>query len=306
MWVLFTSTYSGPQGFFAKDNKMDLPPDILDKISKDFWEKTCAPWDEKMDPRVARLAELRANVTRLTNLLSAAEGQHEILQAEADEFDKQIAKDDAVCTPAEQSREGRVAECEYDILQGRYKIAANKVTLKQIEGEDIAEELETAESELKVLTDEIAAEKAKAKEESDARSKAKAEAEQKANTDSDAEAERIAAAEKKAQQDYAKALTKGGEPIGSLVQGSVDQTSEEVKFVKDPETTIAQLRTFAAKNNIGIGPAKLKTDIVNAILAAIVIQEKKPDGQPTTNEEQGQTGHGSRVTSDGEGNRQNA
>ena len=301
MWVLFDKTYVGPQGFFPAGQKKDLPQSTLELISEDFWQETCAPWEELRDPKAQHLAELKDKVTRLKQSLDTAESQYVDLQTEADEFDKQIAKSEDACTPAEQSREGRVAACEYDILKARYEIAVAKAVLKQIEGEDIAEELATAESGLKTITDQATAEKAKADAEAKTKSKAESEQAEKAKADSKSEAERIKAAEKEGWDDCNKMITSRPEPALRQVDTSAAEPvvtednvvlnapidPEDLKLVTDPNTTIPQLRELAAKRKIDLGKTTLKHDIVSLIEAAYKnnLTEKTDNGPEQTNVE---------------------
>lgn len=52
-WVLFKSTYTGPQGFFPAGAKRDLPDNTLALISDDFYTKCKAPWNEHVDEKAA-------------------------------------------------------------------------------------------------------------------------------------------------------------------------------------------------------------------------------------------------------------
>jgi hypothetical protein len=61
MWVQILKTYSGPLGLFVKDEKKDVPKEIVDKLPKGICKSAPAPWDEKIDHKAIDAAELKKN-----------------------------------------------------------------------------------------------------------------------------------------------------------------------------------------------------------------------------------------------------
>ncbi len=50
MYIKFKITYSGELGFFEAGTKKDLPESIVDQLPEKYYEETCPPWEEKIDP----------------------------------------------------------------------------------------------------------------------------------------------------------------------------------------------------------------------------------------------------------------
>jgi len=55
MWVKIKKNYAGPLGMFTEGQSMDLPEATVKKLGKRYCEKTCAPWEISLDPKVAKL-----------------------------------------------------------------------------------------------------------------------------------------------------------------------------------------------------------------------------------------------------------
>lgn len=248
MWVKFKKTFQEHGYLFPAGHKKDLPAAILDKISEDYYEATPAPWDELKDPRVARLAELKDNVTRARRRAGELKNAADQASAEADGLvhgatQKQDAAGEADTRAAEaveQAKEEgatidderyadqcvRIAErlsLESDRDSAELHLALAKYSLLRMDAEDAERTAIAAEAELKPLTDEIDAEKARAKE--DARLRAEAEKDQadKDRIESEAEAGRNKAAEEKARRDYVKSLSA---THGQMAEGN-DVTDEQ-------------------------------------------------------------------------------
>lgn len=161
MWVKFIETYDAGLGLFVGGTKYDLPPDVLNLISDDFYEETCAPWDEHKDEDAVRLAALQKQLT-------AAEQKAEQLRSKV-VADRQKAEQ-LIAESAE-------AEAAADIID------------EQVE--QLTEQL----ADLKAAAAEKKAEvKAEAKAKAEAEAKAKAEAEAKEKADAEAKAKKTAAA----------------------------------------------------------------------------------------------------------------
>ena len=87
MWVKFTSTYSGPQGLFPKGIKRDLPKNVLDAISKDFYEKTVAPWNEKaVDSASNKLQRMLSGLSSKERGIASLELSVELLSDELEDY----------------------------------------------------------------------------------------------------------------------------------------------------------------------------------------------------------------------------
>lgn len=169
MWIKMKHTYAGGIGCFGKGQKYDLPPGTVKLIPKDCYEKTCPPWDEKIDKKAVALANAQAaaqaaadQVTHLEQEIDSAKTQLEQLghqvKAKARQLDQ--AKADA-------KRLAKIAE---------NKAKAIAKAKEEAEAEAAAEAEAEAEAKAQAEAEEKAAAEAAAKAKAEARAKAEAEA----------------------------------------------------------------------------------------------------------------------------------
>ena len=56
MWIKMLKTYAGPLGLYPVYQKFDVPKQVAEglKKAKVSFERTCPPWDEKMDRKAVK------------------------------------------------------------------------------------------------------------------------------------------------------------------------------------------------------------------------------------------------------------
>ncbi|HBR19592.1 MAG TPA: hypothetical protein DD726_05185 [Phycisphaerales bacterium] len=87
MWVKFKKNYTGVQGMFTKDQRLDLP-DATAKlfVNKKICITTCPPWDDGKDHKLAAKEALLQQEAKLGKQIESLTQQLADAQAAADKI----------------------------------------------------------------------------------------------------------------------------------------------------------------------------------------------------------------------------
>jgi len=190
MWIFMLDTYAGGIGTFPKGHKLDLPPDIIKRIPKDCYKKTCAPWDEKKDTEKIKLTQAEAKAKDAQIWANLLQDKADEAKQKAEELDREAEIKAAEAEKASATAKGATKKetkekanqlicdarrkiLEADKISFLAKAAAVDVNIKQFEADDAKKQAEAAAQVVEQLKGKTA--KGKVKKEQD---NAKSEAEQ--------------------------------------------------------------------------------------------------------------------------------
>jgi len=173
MWILMKKTVSGPTGCYPKDLRFDLPEQTIEQFDEASYEKSCAPWDDKVDQEKVRLAERRAcyeravarcellsteldrlqtNEQALRKKAKAAGKVFNQARVSAEAAEKNAADKKAGSKAAKKAaafrRHAERLDALYKIAMAEATIAAVNLQLKQQELEDATTEADSIAAEL--------------------------------------------------------------------------------------------------------------------------------------------------------------
>lgn len=196
MWIFMLDTYAGGIGTFPKGHKLDLPPDIIERIPKDCYEKTCAPWDEQKDTKKIKLTQAEAKAKeaqiwagllqdkadeakqkadQLVSPASQKQSEADAAKAAADKAVKAAEKQNASKEIKKQAFQlARLAEredLEFQKAHGELVVAIAEAGLKQFEVDDAKKQAERAARVVEQLKNKAAKKKTE-KEKDNAKSEA--------------------------------------------------------------------------------------------------------------------------------------
>lgn len=105
-------TYVGGLGTFPKGHKLDLPPDIIERLPKDNYKKCPAPWDKHVDKQAVELTAAQNKVNDLRAKAERFQTEAEELKQRADLLVGGVAKKQADARKAEQVAKQEIARSE--------------------------------------------------------------------------------------------------------------------------------------------------------------------------------------------------
>lgn len=160
-WVKFKMTYTGPAGIFPKDLIKNLSQDQLDRIGKQYYEVTCAPWDTQK----SGLVELQEEIIQ-------AKEKYDSVVRQAERLDKTFADIHAISVSLDKKlgTEGSTERDKFIALEsvGKSMVAEARAGLMHLDVEDQKQRLEGLKKPLGEKEAEL-----KAKAEADAKKKEK-------------------------------------------------------------------------------------------------------------------------------------
>ena len=119
MWIIFKENYSGNLGQFIGGQKYDLPKETVERLPKECFEKSCAPWEEQTDSAAIAVITVHKKVAE-------AEKLAEKLQKITDEAARH--RDDLVKVATEK----RDAESDAELAAENAVAAAEKAKTKSM------------------------------------------------------------------------------------------------------------------------------------------------------------------------------
>lgn len=158
-------TYVGGVGTFPKGHKLDLPPDITEQIPKGCYEKTCAPWDVKLDAREVELAQARTKAKDAQIWADLQQDKADKAKEELLAFNEPLgaARNAAKAVKKKDSKDKAAQKIfwQHRKAEGQYEVLLAVRALKELEADEAKQQAEAAAEAAEQLKSKAAEKKAK-------------------------------------------------------------------------------------------------------------------------------------------------